>query len=50
MALELRGDLAKAQGEAEQARDLYTQALDVLQDGGEKDRVQMKLDDLKSAS
>jgi len=48
MALELRGDLAKAQGEAEQARDLYTQALDVLQDGGEKDRVQMKLDDLKS--
>ena len=50
MALELRGDLAKAQGEAEQARDLYTQALDVLQDGGEKDRVQMKLDDLKSVS
>jgi predicted negative regulator of RcsB-dependent stress response len=50
MALELRGDLAKAQGEAEQARDLYTQALDVLQDGGEKDRVQMKLDDLKSAN
>ncbi|WP_300380388.1 tetratricopeptide repeat protein [uncultured Alcanivorax sp.] len=50
MALELRGDLAKAQGEAEQARDLYAQALDVLQDGGEKDRVQMKLDDLKSAS
>ena len=48
MALELRGDVAKAQGEAEQARDLYTQALDVLQDGGEKDRVQMKLDDLKS--
>lgn len=48
MALELRGDLAKAQGDAEQARDFYTQALDVLQDGGEKDRVQMKLDDLKS--
>lgn len=48
MALELRGDLAKARGEAEEARDLYTQALDVLQDGGEKDRVQMKLDDLKS--
>lgn len=50
MALELRGDLAKAQGELEQARDLYAQALDALQDGGEKDRVQMKLDDLKSAA
>ncbi|MED5388710.1 MAG: tetratricopeptide repeat protein [Pseudomonadota bacterium] len=50
MALELRGDLAKGRGEAEQARDLYAQALDALQDGGEKDRVQMKLDDLKSAS
>ena len=50
MALELRGDLAKGRDNAAKAQELYTQALEVLQDGGEKDRVQMKLDDLKSAS
>lgn len=48
MALELRGDLAKGQGETEVAIQRYQEALAVLQDGGEKDRVQMKLDDLKS--
>lgn len=47
MALELRGDLAKGQGDAAKARELYGQALDVLEDSGEKDRVQMKLGDLK---
>ncbi len=48
MALELRGDLAKGQGDAEVAVQRYEEALAALQDGGEKDRVQMKLDDLKS--
>ncbi|WP_231868112.1 MULTISPECIES: tetratricopeptide repeat protein [Alcanivorax] len=48
MALELRGDLAKARGDHQAATDAYTQALETLQDNGEKDRVQMKLDDLKS--
>ncbi|EKF75674.1 hypothetical protein A11A3_02357 [Alcanivorax hongdengensis A-11-3] len=50
MALELKGDLAKARDNAQGARDAYAEALDALQDGAEKDRVQMKLDDLKSAS
>ncbi|MED5240112.1 MAG: tetratricopeptide repeat protein [Pseudomonadota bacterium] len=50
MALELRGDAAKGQGDLNAAQARYSEALDVLQDGGEKDRVQMKLDDLKTAS
>nr|WP_281502179.1 tetratricopeptide repeat protein [Alcanivorax sp. S6407] len=50
MALELRGDAAKGQGDLAAAETHYGEALDVLQDGGEKDRVQMKLDDLKTAS
>lgn len=50
MALELQGDLAKARGESEQAESAYNDALDALDDGGEKDRVKMKLDDLKSAA
>ena len=48
MALELRGDLAKARDDQQAATEAYTQALETLQDNGEKDRVQMKLDDLKS--
>lgn len=50
MALELRGDVAKGQGDLAAAQTHYAEALAVLQDGGEKDRVQMKLDDLKTAS
>ncbi len=48
MALELRGDLAKARDDQQAATEAYTQSLETLQDNGEKDRVQMKLDDLKS--
>jgi len=50
MALELRGDAAKGQGDLAAAQAHYAEALNVLQDAGEKDRVQMKLDDLKTAS
>jgi len=50
MALELRGDVAKGQGDLAAAQGHYAEALEVLQDGGEKDRVQMKLDDLNTAS
>lgn len=50
MALELRGDVAKGKGEVAAAQQHYAAALEVLQDGGEKDRVQMKLDDLNTAS
>ncbi|KGD66177.1 hypothetical protein Y5S_00649 [Alcanivorax nanhaiticus] len=50
MALELRADAAKGKGDLTAAQTLYAEALDILQDGGEKDRVQMKLDDLKTAS
>ncbi|MGB2246284.1 MAG: YfgM family protein [Alcanivorax sediminis] len=50
MALELRGDAAKGQGDLAAAETHYAEALNVLQDAGEKDRVQMKLDDLKTAS
>ena len=50
MALELRGDAAKGQGDLAGAQAHYAEALNVLQDGGEKDRVQMKLDDLMTAS
>ncbi|MDX1804059.1 MAG: tetratricopeptide repeat protein [Alcanivorax sp.] len=50
MALELKGDLAKARNQLDAARNAYAEALDALQDGAEKDRVQMKLDDLKRAS
>lgn len=48
MALTLRADLAKAQGNTEEAIALYAQAIEELADGGERERVQMKLDDLKT--
>ena len=50
MALELRGDAAKGQGELAAAQAYYAEALEVLQDGSERDRVQMKFDDLNTAS
>jgi predicted negative regulator of RcsB-dependent stress response len=50
-AFELRGDLARARGDVVAARDAYRQALNVLEEGGShRDLVQMKLDDLASAS
>lgn len=47
-ALELKGDIAHARNKDAAARDAYTTALDAMQSGTDRDRVQMKLDDLKS--
>ena len=47
-ALELKGDIAGARAKWDAARDAYTSALDALDNGAAKDRVQMKLDDMKS--
>ncbi len=47
-ALELKGDIAGAREKWDAARDAYTSALDALDNGAAKDRVQMKLDDMKS--
>ena len=47
-ALELKGDIAGAREKWDAARDAYTGALDALDNGAAKDRVQMKLDDMKS--
>lgn len=51
-AFELRGDLARAQGNVDAAREAYQSALQALQaDGaGHRELVQMKLDDLVPAS
>lgn len=46
--MELKGDIALAQHKDKAARDAYTTALDDLQGGADRDRVQMKLDNLKS--
>lgn len=45
-ALELKGDIAQAQHKESAARDAYTTALDLMQGGADRDRVQMKLDNL----
>ncbi len=45
-ALELKGDVALAQHKDSAARDAYTTALDLMQGGADRDRVQMKLDNL----
>ncbi|MDF1629170.1 MAG: tetratricopeptide repeat protein [Alcanivoracaceae bacterium] len=49
---ELRGDLARAQGDVDAAREAYQSALQALQTdgGGHRELVQMKLDDLVPAS
>ncbi|ASK33202.1 hypothetical protein CEK62_19950 (plasmid) [Alcanivorax sp. N3-2A] len=49
-ALELKGDIAGAREKWDAARDAYSGALETLDSGAERDRVQMKLDDLKRAS
>lgn len=49
-ALELKGDIASAREKWDAGRDAYSAALETLDAGAERDRVQMKLDDLKSAS
>lgn len=46
--MELKGDIALAQHHTKAARDAYTTALDDLQGGADRDRVQMKLDNLNS--
>lgn len=45
-ALELKGDVALAQHKDSAARDAYITALDLMQGGADRDRVQMKLDNL----
>ncbi len=47
-ALELKGDIAGAREKWDAARDAYSGALEALDNGAAKDRVQMKLDDMKS--
>ena len=51
-AFELRGDLARKQGDVEAARAAYQSALDALPEDGSgfRELVQMKLDDLAPAS
>ena len=44
----MKGDIAGAREKWDAARDAYTSALDALDNGAAKDRVQMKLDDMKS--
>lgn len=45
-ALELKGDIAQARGDHDAARDAYTTALDLMESGASRNRVQMKLDNL----
>ncbi|GAA5125615.1 YfgM family protein [Alloalcanivorax gelatiniphagus] len=49
-ALELKGDIASARENWDAARAAYGDALEALDEGASRDRVQMKLDDLKSQS
>lgn len=49
-ALELKGDIAGAREKWDAARGAYSAALEALDTGVDRDRVQMKLDDLKSVS
>ena len=44
----MKGDIADAREKWDAARDAYTGALEALDNGAAKDRVQMKLDDMKS--
>ena len=50
--LELRGDLARQDGDAHGARSAYRDAISAISDNspGQRERIQMKLDDLESAS
>lgn len=45
-ALELKGDIALARDQHDAARDAYSAALDALESGADRNRVQMKLDNL----
>ena len=49
-ALELKGDIASVRENWDAARAAYGDALEALDEGAARDRVQMKLDDLKSQS
>ncbi|KAF0806028.1 hypothetical protein A6D6_01846 [Alcanivorax xiamenensis] len=49
-ALELKGDVAKARQQWDEARDAYASALEAMGGQGGSDRVQMKLDDLNRQS
>lgn len=49
-ALELKGDIAGARENWDAARAAYGDALETLDEGTARDRVQMKLDDLKPLS
>lgn len=50
-AREVRGDALRRKGDLEDARRAYEAALDIMEgEPRERDRVRMKLDDLKSAS
>ncbi|ERS13524.1 YfgM family protein [Alloalcanivorax xenomutans] len=49
-ALELKGDVAKARQQWDEARNAYASALEAMGGQGGSDRVQMKLDDLNRQS
>ena len=49
-AMEIRGDALRQAGEHERARSAYESALEASEDQQARERVRMKLDDLKSVS